>query len=314
MSAYHWQIICYLAWFSSITHVACLSALRTYFFQHRTERNYRLGLIVILLAGLITALIPTGYFNWSASLSPGKTASLSPSNARCFSWRKTAQALHDSSNSHYYGRSSSSPPRSIYRRRDNSTIEWTLAFETSTTSILILTFSFFGRASKLFRKTSQLAKNILRETLGHWAVSCLQITAVRCRKFGTTPFRKTLLAVFRPLDLTIATYLVAKVYMDAVSSELADLLWLIMSLIWGTFRLVLARVEVDIGDSEDAWSFSQVLPVFLLLGPLLAVLVSFLHAPNGQAKERQRTTEGDMELIDQLVRSLRTRQDGIVLH
>ncbi|KAK3897027.1 hypothetical protein C8A05DRAFT_20128, partial [Staphylotrichum tortipilum] len=41
-SAYHWQLLVYLAWFSNLTHIACLTALRRYLYQHQSARNWRL--------------------------------------------------------------------------------------------------------------------------------------------------------------------------------------------------------------------------------------------------------------------------------
>jgi hypothetical protein len=57
-------MIVYLVWFSSLTHMACLTSSRGCLFHHPRERAWRLlamGIIVILL---ITALIPTGNFDW----------------------------------------------------------------------------------------------------------------------------------------------------------------------------------------------------------------------------------------------------------
>ena len=36
ISAYHWQLVVYLAWFSNLTHIACLTALRGYLHQHQS--------------------------------------------------------------------------------------------------------------------------------------------------------------------------------------------------------------------------------------------------------------------------------------
>lgn len=59
MTAYHWQIIVYLAWFSSLTHLAILTFLRRYLYQHRITRSWRLIAMLLLVAGLVAALLPT---------------------------------------------------------------------------------------------------------------------------------------------------------------------------------------------------------------------------------------------------------------
>lgn len=33
LSCYHWQVLVYLAWFSSLTHLSCLTLLRNYLCQ-----------------------------------------------------------------------------------------------------------------------------------------------------------------------------------------------------------------------------------------------------------------------------------------
>lgn len=61
LSAYHWQIVVYLAWFSSLTHLTTLTALRTFFREQPTLAYWRvffMGCTVVLLA---TALGSTGY-------------------------------------------------------------------------------------------------------------------------------------------------------------------------------------------------------------------------------------------------------------
>lgn len=81
ISAYHWQLIVYLAWFSNLTHMACLIAMRSYLHQKQSERNWRLALMTLLWLGLVPAIIPTVFFNW-ANEEP--TSALPASNARCF--------------------------------------------------------------------------------------------------------------------------------------------------------------------------------------------------------------------------------------
>lgn len=69
LSAYHWQIMVYLAWFSSITHLCCLTFLRNYLFNHPGQRLWRLISMFIIIIMLVVALVPTGYFDWSSPAS-----------------------------------------------------------------------------------------------------------------------------------------------------------------------------------------------------------------------------------------------------
>ena len=64
LSAYHWQMIVYLAWFSSLTHLTTLTVLRQYFRENQTARLWRAILMLIMVTMLGIALLPTGDVWW----------------------------------------------------------------------------------------------------------------------------------------------------------------------------------------------------------------------------------------------------------
>ena len=64
LDAYHWQIIVYLAWFSSLTHLTTLTVLRNYFQDHPATRTWRLILMIVTVSLLGVALLPTGNVWW----------------------------------------------------------------------------------------------------------------------------------------------------------------------------------------------------------------------------------------------------------
>ncbi|KAF2648842.1 hypothetical protein K491DRAFT_611930 [Lophiostoma macrostomum CBS 122681] len=68
ISCYHWQIIVYLAWFSSLTHFACLTFLRSYLFNH-PERAWRLTAMGLIVMMLTVAFVPTGNYAWFEDVS-----------------------------------------------------------------------------------------------------------------------------------------------------------------------------------------------------------------------------------------------------
>lgn len=63
--AFHWQIIVLLAWFSSITHLSCLTFLRNHLYNRPAERVWRLIAMGLMLLMLVVAMIPTGGYNWT---------------------------------------------------------------------------------------------------------------------------------------------------------------------------------------------------------------------------------------------------------
>ncbi|KAI9694682.1 MAG: hypothetical protein M1822_000298 [Bathelium mastoideum] len=64
LSCWHWQLLVYLAWFSSLTHLACLTFLRNYLYDNPGERSWRLVSMGILATLLVFALVPTGNYDW----------------------------------------------------------------------------------------------------------------------------------------------------------------------------------------------------------------------------------------------------------
>lgn len=67
LSSYHWQMIVYLAWFSSLTHLTTLTILRQYFRDNPAPRLWRAILMLVMLIMLVIALLPTGDFSWFGS-------------------------------------------------------------------------------------------------------------------------------------------------------------------------------------------------------------------------------------------------------
>ena len=58
MSAYHFNMVASLAWFSSATHLATLAVLKNYFRAYTAVRNWRVAFMVVLLLMLVVAQIP----------------------------------------------------------------------------------------------------------------------------------------------------------------------------------------------------------------------------------------------------------------
>lgn len=71
LTALHWKMIVYLAWFSCATHLSALVFLRNYLINHPAQRIWRLVSMFILLLALVIAMIPTGHFYWDSLLYEG---------------------------------------------------------------------------------------------------------------------------------------------------------------------------------------------------------------------------------------------------
>ncbi|KAF0324915.1 hypothetical protein GQ607_007808 [Colletotrichum asianum] len=89
---------------------------------------------------------------------------------------------------------------------------------------------------------------------------------------------------------------------------MADLFWLFISSLWGTIRLLNARIPSEF--DEDDWSFGQIMPVFLLLGPIMTVSVSIV----GTFRRQQRLQTAGIDSIPstQVATMLGAHQDGSI--
>ena len=65
LSIYHWQVIVYLAYFSTLTHMGCLTFLRSYLYHHPGQRIWRVWSMVVTAIMLVVAIVPTGSFVWT---------------------------------------------------------------------------------------------------------------------------------------------------------------------------------------------------------------------------------------------------------
>ncbi|KAI9718434.1 MAG: hypothetical protein M1812_004155 [Candelaria pacifica] len=75
IASYHWELIVYLSWFSSLTHLATLTVLRQYFLDHSAARIWRAILMLVTATLLAVALLPTGDYWWLKPITKGLPAS-----------------------------------------------------------------------------------------------------------------------------------------------------------------------------------------------------------------------------------------------
>lgn len=84
LSAYHWQLVVDLAWFSSVTHLAALTFLRRYLHNKPVEKWCRVAVMLVMLVLLCAAVAPTAKFAWLVGAAkPGPTGNPA-SHAICF--------------------------------------------------------------------------------------------------------------------------------------------------------------------------------------------------------------------------------------
>lgn len=111
LQSYHWQLVVYLVWLASLTHLAALSFLRNHLANHPGKLVWRVTAMFLMMMLLEVAAGLTGYFSWDKGIS--KPSDL----AVC-----------------YFG-----------KRMDTNSV----AFESMLKTIILLAYSFFIRLAKM---------------------------------------------------------------------------------------------------------------------------------------------------------------------
>ena len=97
MSAYHWRMVVYLAWFSSLAHLSGLVAVRS-LVRSPWEIYLRLGVSMVFLTMLMVATIPVSFFDWADPMIGWRngTSTVSPgSPAACYFDLTFAPKVHN---------------------------------------------------------------------------------------------------------------------------------------------------------------------------------------------------------------------------
>lgn len=98
LGAFHWRILVYIAWFSSITHLSGLIAVKDSILRRPWEKYVRLGLSICYLGLLIAATIPVGFFDWADPMIRwrNKTPNANPgSPAICYFNASFVSSVHE---------------------------------------------------------------------------------------------------------------------------------------------------------------------------------------------------------------------------
>ena len=79
----HWQMLVYIAWFSSFSFLSAMSFLEGYFQTNNPMRLIRVCFMLIFGSILIVALLPTGSHNW-LNLLPTEGGFYPGLSAKCY--------------------------------------------------------------------------------------------------------------------------------------------------------------------------------------------------------------------------------------
>lgn len=205
ISAYDWQMLAYIAWFSCVTNFACITFLRHYLYQHPRERAWRLLCMGLLVTLLVAAYIPTANQRWVRAYIEYDEIE-----------REIGREL-PGSDLYYYARAYGSSTQAICMFR-NPTAEFLYEKLLVAFSILFLTGAYFTRIVSVHRY-------LARDIIGRMRASCssyvqLQLIKVWQKvqgdKLYCTLARRLL---YHPLLVSLCCI---QVFMDLVMSRFVD--------------------------------------------------------------------------------------------
>ena len=181
LDAYHWQIVVYLAWFSSFTHLTTLTVRRSYFQDHPATRLWRVFFMLVTVTLLGVALLPTGNQFWLKPYNEGLITLGVP--ALCFFQSRNF-------NLSIFGLDSGSQAPSMI------------------ISILVLFFGYVTRTVKLWPEASKFTRSWLRTKPGNAIKRVLHASNRRSRQPKANIYWKLQRMVFEVIYIVILAHLV----------------------------------------------------------------------------------------------------------
>lgn len=255
ISAYHWQIMVFVAWFASFSFLSAMTFLEGYFQTNNSMRLIRVGFMFVLATLLIGALLPTGSRNWLDLFEGGEGYYPSLSTA-CF----YKQIITSSFIGH------------------RGPKIWSMVF-----SVFVVAVSYLHCGVRLFDPGARTSHKYLRAWPGAQIKQVLYFLERKAMRDG---LRAQLWHV--PYLLLYAIFVCLRVFYDISGSMLLEIIWLTFAIAWGTIKVWSTRAVAEFNfngfgitlnqdmTQENAWSFGQTLPLVLLLLPLLSMAQAYL--------------------------------------
>lgn len=216
IQTYHWQLIVYVAWFSSTTHISAMTSMRSFLCTRHLEKSVRFGLMICLLVMLIIALIPTMFFDWANTFWPSYcSAALTSSPTICF---------FDIAN----GKKLSTHSELEWCRDLGIGTPYNPAGQAMVLSLVLLLFGFLSRSVKLFQPLSKAIHVYFRQPVSKFAqrvLVCLLVSRKTATSSSpmtrhTTSGTKVYMKVFR--QPCVAVFLSFRITADLMGSMLAE--------------------------------------------------------------------------------------------
>lgn len=268
ISAYHWQMVVFIAWFASFSFVSAMAFLEGYLQTNRNMRLIRIFFMCIFASLLIAALLPTGSSLWLNQYI-GEGAGFYPGlSAVCFYKQLTMP--------------------SFLQRGPKL---WSMIF-----SVTVVAISYIHCGIRLFDPTAEISRKYFRILPGSKFKSLMYSAERRVRHGGLQAYFWCV-----PYLVLYAAFTSIRAFFDIAESMLLEIIWLSFAMAWGTIKVWDTRAAAAYNHDglsmtvnhevleENTWSFGQILPLVLLLLPLLSMAQAYL---DNDAKAQETKDEG----------------------
>ena len=271
INVYHWQVVVYLAWMSSGTHLITLSVLRTYLREKHILRAVRVAGMLVLFVMLCIAILPTGSQTYYSIIN-GKLFDKSP-----------AYFYYFNSNGSFLVEPSACgvPSACFWRHKYWNGWRWDAGL-----SLLLLVSNYTVRAAALFESGEAFFNRNIRDRLLGKIGKALDRKVQLIRDRGTHQ-QKASWVQLQSYRSYLATYAVTLASLELYSSFLAPLLWALLNLVWGSLQLLNPRTALakqgQIAE-ENTFGFGQIIPLMLLALPLVATFDAYYGKSNANMR------------------------------
>ncbi|KAJ8112997.1 hypothetical protein OPT61_g4773 [Boeremia exigua] len=264
ISAYHWKRVVQLTWFSSITHLCCLTFLRDFLYANRSAQLWRVPGMLALIIMLVTALGFTAHFAFNDPDAMLISRPRPHDYAICFL-------------NHHEILSSFEINQTLPEVNSRRVIPWAFSeFKTSRDRVIcstvLLALGALNRVWRLYDAPSIIYSS-LRTWLGQKLVAWLE-TLYSDR---SSPSWGTVLVYCPILALVLGLHAV----LDIFTSKFFEVWWLLVSFTWGASNLWPLRITVHESGIRE-WTFGQMIAILILVAPAVTLAESFLgsKSPN----------------------------------
>lgn len=271
-SAYHWEIIVDLAWFSAVTHLTALTSLRHYFRRRPAMALWRVIFMGITLVLLGSALYPVGYipqyfyqfdppyptpvYTEAASIGLLSSPIICLSNSH---WRAELSVIFGAMSASAKGSEQRDP---IY-----------LPFNTLlvTVSLAYFAIGYITRVTRLFTPLSERASHWLRVAPVDLLCRFYESAARR----NPSPDCHVLWKLWK--GFWLICIVMSQAFYEIVDSTLWEIAWLAAALAFGTLRLI-GHKRTFPPSGENTWGFGPVLVLILSALPPWSFYSTFQDA------------------------------------